>query len=94
MMRVVTIENTDQYAIVSCGGGVAYIMSRKRDAMSFSVQGDDASFFFKTYKGLLRGWCTPRSVYYDLSKNQMLALLFNEYEHVAEMDITRVERLQ
>lgn len=93
-MSVVTIENTDKYVIVSCGGGVAYIMRRKRDAMSFAIQGDDASFFFKTYKELLRAWCTPSSVYYDLSKNHMLALLFSQYEHVAEMDVACVERLQ
>lgn len=83
-MRKDIIENTDKFNITSYGGGVAYCMSSKTRNRSFFVQGDDAAVFLKAYKDLMVLYGTEGSVYYRMTKNQVLASLFDVYDSISE----------
>jgi hypothetical protein len=85
-MRTDIFEQTDRFTLVSYGNGMAYAMFNKKRETSFFVQGDDATAFRKEYHDYLRAWGTEGSVYYGLTKDGVLAMLFSNYDHVAAPD--------
>lgn len=84
MTRIDIDENTDKYCVVRFGGGIAYSMSAKHRNRCFFVQGDDAKQFEEAYRGLMVSYGTEGSVHYRMTKNQVLAALFDVYDHIAE----------
>jgi hypothetical protein len=80
-MQIGILENTDVYALCQYGDKIGFSMFDKRRSKSFFVGGAEAAGFFEYYRNSLVAWGTEGSTYFNLSKNQVLAQVFNMYSH-------------
>lgn len=86
MLTISILENTDKYAICQYGDKVAFSCFNKHRNKSFLVAGKEAEGFFEYYRNSLVAWGTAGSTYFQLSKNQVLAQVYNAYSHREEYD--------
>lgn len=86
VMTISILENTDKYAICQYGNRVGFSFFNKHRSKSFFVSGVAAQQFFTRYRDALVAWGTEGSTYFELSKNQVLAQLFDAYSHLAQDD--------
>ena len=78
-MKSHLIHRTRNYELVSYGNGLAYMLAKLGvEHKSILFQGDDADQFRKEYEMLTNGRI-------QLSTNDVLGVLWNDYEHVAEV---------
>lgn len=89
MMQRVMIENTNLWAIVSYGNGLAYSFTRKRDGMSAFLQGDDAAQWREEFCAMGEAFCNPESAWHRKTWNDCLSQICGEYVDQGESLINR-----